>query len=92
MHKRAVRGIIPDEIIDRPKQGFGVPIDQWVNDKLRDRLRDTLTEPRTMQRGYVDPQYVHLLLDEHGRGRRDHATELWALFVLELWHRTFIED
>jgi hypothetical protein len=45
-----------------------------------------------MHRGYVEPQYVKLLLDEHERGRRDHATELWALFMLELWHRKFVDD
>lgn len=89
--KRAVQNFVPPEILNRPKQGFGVPIDQWLNDKLRDRLRDTLTEPRTMQRGYVEPQYVNVLLDEHARGRRDHASELWTLFVLELWHRTFVD-
>jgi len=89
--KRAVQNFVPPEILNRPKQGFGVPIDQWLNDKLRNRLRDTLTEPRTMQRGYVEPQYVNVLLDEHARGRRDHATELWTLFVLELWHRTFVD-
>lgn len=90
--KRAVRDIVPVEILNRPKQGFGVPIEQWINDQLRDRVRGTLTEPRTQQRGYIEPRYVNLLLDEHERGRRNHATELWALFVLELWQRTFIDS
>jgi asparagine synthase (glutamine-hydrolysing) len=89
--KRAVLDLVPPEILNRPKQGFGIPINRWINQQLRDRVRGTLTEPRTMQRGYVEPRYVHLLLDEHERGRRDHATELWALFMLELWHRAFIE-
>ena len=88
--KQAARDLVPLEIINRPKQGFGIPIDQWINEQLRERVRGTLTEPRTMQRGYVEPRYVNLLLDEHERGRRDHATELWALFMLELWHRTFV--
>jgi asparagine synthase (glutamine-hydrolysing) len=89
--KRAVRDLVPAEILNRPKQGFGVPIDQWINEQLRDRVRGTLIEPRTMQRGYVEPRYVNLLLDEHERGRRDHATELWTLFMLELWHRAFVD-
>jgi asparagine synthase (glutamine-hydrolysing) len=89
--KRAVRDLVPAEILDRPKQGFGIPIDQWINEQLRDRVRGTLTEPRTMQRGYVEPRYVNLLLDENRRGRRDHAGELWALFMLELWHRKFVD-
>ena len=87
--KRSMRDLVPPEILNRPKQGFGIPIDQWINEQLRERVRGTLTEPRTMQRGFVEPRYVNLLLAEHERGRRDHATELWALFMLELWQRTF---
>lgn len=89
--KRAVQDLVPAEILDRPKQGFGIPIDQWINQQLRERVFGTLTEPRTMQRGFIEPRYVNLLLEEHGRGRRDHATELWALFMLELWHRKFVD-
>lgn len=90
--KRAVRDLVPAEILNRPKQGFGVPIEQWINEQLRERVRGTLTEARTQQRGYIEPRYVNLLLDEHERGRRDHATELWALFMLELWQRTFVDS
>jgi asparagine synthase (glutamine-hydrolysing) len=89
--KAAVSGLVPPEILNRPKQGFGVPIERWINEQLRDRVRGTLTEPRSEQRGLIDKHYVKILLDEHERGRRDHATELWALFVLELWHRTFVD-
>src|SRR5438270_5404905 len=89
--KRAVADLVPAEILNRPKQGFGVPIKEWINRQLRERIRETLTEPRTMQRGYVEPRYVNLLLNEHERERRDHASELWALFMLELWHRQFVD-
>ncbi|MFN2454909.1 MAG: asparagine synthase (glutamine-hydrolyzing) [Pyrinomonadaceae bacterium] len=89
--KRAVRDLVPAEILNRPKQGFGVPIQQWINEQLRDRIHSTLTEPRTQQRGYVDLRHVNVLLDEHGRGRRDHSAQLWALFMLELWHRAFAD-
>jgi asparagine synthase (glutamine-hydrolysing) len=89
--KRAMADEVPAEILNRPKQGFGVPIKEWINRQLRARIRETLTESRTMQRGYVEPRYVNVLLNEHERGRRDHASELWALFMLELWHRQFID-
>lgn len=88
--KRAARGLVPDEILDRPKQGFGMPLQQWINHQLRDRIYETLTEPRA-KRGYINPRYVRLLLDEHRRQRRDHSRQLWALFMLELWHRKFEE-
>ena len=90
--KRAVHDLVPTEILNRPKQGFGMPIQQWINEQLRERVHSTLTEARTVQRGYVEARYVRLLLDEHERGRRDHSTELWALFMLELWHRTFVDQ
>jgi asparagine synthase (glutamine-hydrolysing) len=89
--KRAISDFVPAEILQRPKQGFGVPINQWINDQLRGRIRETLTESSASQRGYVEPRYVNQLLDEHERGRRDHSTQLWALFMLELWHRAFID-
>ncbi len=91
LFKRAVRDFVPAEILDRPKQGFGVPVDRWINDQLRERTRETLTEPRAEQRGYFDPRYIRTLLDEHERGRRDHSGQLWSLFMLELWHRAFVD-
>ncbi len=90
--KRAVRGLVPDEILDRPKQGFGVPIGEWINRELRERIRDTFADPRTRARGVFDPAYVDVLLDEHERGRRNHSNALWSLFVLELWQRAFADE
>jgi asparagine synthase (glutamine-hydrolysing) len=52
--RQAVRGIVPDEILDRPKQGFGVPINEWINSQLRERIRETLLEKRALERGYFD--------------------------------------
>ena len=89
--KRAVKDLVPAEILNRPKQGFGVPIQEWINQQLRSRIRDTLSDARTRQRGYIDSRYVSVLLDEHERGRRDHSMSLWALVMLELWHRQFLD-
>jgi asparagine synthase (glutamine-hydrolysing) len=89
--KRAIKELVPQEILNRPKQGFGVPVQEWINLQLRDRIHDVLSDTRTRQRGYLDSRYVNLLLDEHERGRRDHSTSLWALLMLELWHRQFLD-
>jgi len=90
--KRAVEDIVPAEILHRPKQGFGVPISEWINQELRQDIRDTFADPRTRQRGYFEASYVDLLLDEHERGRRDHSWALWALLILERWQRTFTDN
>jgi asparagine synthase (glutamine-hydrolysing) len=49
-------------------------------------------EPRTRQRGYIDYRYVDVLLNEHEQRRRDHSQGLWALLMLELWHRHFMDS
>jgi asparagine synthase (glutamine-hydrolysing) len=89
--KSAMRGLIPDEIINRQKQGFGVPIRRWFNNELRELLYDTLTDCRTRQRGYFNQKAVEEILEEHRRERRDNSTHLWGLLTLELWHRAFID-
>jgi len=90
--KRAVKDLIPDEIMTRPKQGFGIPIPKWINQELRGRIRDVLNDPLTRQRGYFNSSYVQLLLNEHERNRRDHSKALWTLFMLELWHRRYLDS
>jgi len=89
--KQAIEGIVPDEILNRPKQGFGVPIDRWINDQLKGRIHDTLRDSVTRHRGYLRGDYIDVLLNEHERGRRDHAPALWTILILELWFRTFID-
>lgn len=90
--KRAVRDLVPEEILDRPKQGFGIPLDRWINEQLRQRTRETLTQRRTRERGILNSAYVDKLLGEHERGRRDHSGALWTLLMLELWFRTFVDE
>jgi len=89
--KRALRGVIPDEIIDRPKMGFGVPIDHWFRHELRPLAEDVLLDQTARERGYFDPTVVARLLDEHVRGVARWHSQLWNLLMLELWHRTFID-
>ena len=89
--KQAVTGLVPDEILNRPKQGFGVPVQEWINQQLKERMVATLSDERTRQRGYVNSKYLDVLLDEHWRGRRDHSSQLWSLLMLELWHRQFVD-
>jgi asparagine synthase (glutamine-hydrolysing) len=89
--KLAERLGIPPEVLYRRKRGFSMPLVHWMRHELRDFLMAILTEPRTLQRGYMKPQAVRRLLDEHMRGRRNHTGALWLLLVFELWHRNFLE-
>ena len=87
--KEAVRGLLPAAIIDRRKQGFGVPLDVWFRGGLRDVFSDVLGSARTRQRGYFNPTFVDRVLEEHLTGKRDHSLRLWQLLVFELWHRQY---
>jgi asparagine synthase (glutamine-hydrolysing) len=89
--KKAMEGIVPHEILYREKQGFGVPINEWINLQLRDKIHETLSQTRTQQRGYFDKKYIQTILDEHHKNRRDHSYSLWILWMLELWHRQFVD-
>ncbi len=89
--RRAVRPLLPTEVVDRPKQGFGVPIDRWLREELRPLAHDVLLDSRTVARGYFHAPVVSRLLDEHARGARGWHHELWSLLVLELWHRMFVD-
>ena len=86
-----MEGIVPNEILYREKQGFGVPINEWINSQLKDRIHGILSEKRTLERGYFEPQYIKILLDEHSKNRRDNSHALWILWMLELWHRQFVD-
>jgi asparagine synthase (glutamine-hydrolysing) len=89
--KRALQGVLPDEILHRPKMGFGVPIDHWLRHELKDLAYDTLLSPRARARGYFRPEAVKRLLDEHTRGAAGWHYLLWTLLMLELWHRTYVD-
>ncbi|CAN5854369.1 amidotransferase 1, exosortase A system-associated [soil metagenome] len=90
--KKALEGIVPNEILYREKQGFGVPIGDWINLQLKDRIHSDLLEKKTLERGYFDEKYIKVLLDEHSKNRRDHSHALWILWMLELWHRQFVDN
>jgi asparagine synthase (glutamine-hydrolysing) len=89
--KHAMMPWLPNELITRQKQGFGVPLASWLRDELRDLSWDVLTDSTARSRGLFRPEAVASLLSEHGQGV-NHSTRIWALIQFELWHRNFIDD
>jgi len=90
--KDAVAPILPPEIIDRPKMGFGVPIEEWLRDGFAMYAREVLTSTEAKKRGLFRPEYTRKLLDEHTSGRRLHHTRIWAMLMLELWFVMWIDS
>ncbi len=89
--KRAVRDLVPPDVLRRPKHGFAVPTDPWLRSELQTFARETLLDDRTRARGYFDPRVVERLLTEHVSGRHVWEGQLWLLLNFELWHRTYLD-
>jgi asparagine synthase (glutamine-hydrolysing) len=90
--KLAARVGVPMEVLDRPKQGFALPLRHWMRNELKDLIMSVLLDSSTLQRGYFNPQGVRSLLDEHFQGRRDHSARIWRFLMFELWHRNFLAN
>jgi asparagine synthase (glutamine-hydrolysing) len=88
----AIRGIVPDEILDAPKRGFQPPVAEWFRDDLREYAREVLLDPAAVDRGYFRADAVSGLLDQHAAGLGDHSQGIWTLLLLELWHQEFVDS
>jgi asparagine synthase (glutamine-hydrolysing) len=89
--KDAVARLLPTEIVRRPKMGFGAPIDIWLRHEFLAMAQEVLLDPRAEARGLFRPGYAQRLLSEHRAGYRHHHPRLWAMIMLELWFRVWID-
>jgi asparagine synthase (glutamine-hydrolysing) len=88
--KQAMRGILPNGIIDRPKHGFAIPLGYWFRGKLGAYVRDLLLGESARRRGLFNASYIENLVAQHERGR-NLDLQLWTLISFELWARTFLD-
>jgi len=88
--KRAMRGILPDEIIDRPKRGFTVPLGRWFRSQLGNFVQEILLSETCRQRGIMNTAYIEQMVTRrHHRGDLD--IHLWTIISFELWCRIFLD-
>jgi asparagine synthase (glutamine-hydrolysing) len=89
--REAMKGLLPESILNRPKMGFPVPFAGWTRGAWNSVARDILLDRRARQRGILEPRAVDHLLRAHADGRTEGGDRIWTLLNLELWHRTFID-
>jgi asparagine synthase (glutamine-hydrolysing) len=87
----ALRGWVPDAVLDKRKQGFSVPLADWFRGDLANLVQDVLLDPGTRDRGYFREDEVRRMLDRHAARATDEAPRLWSLLMLELWHRELVD-
>jgi len=89
--KRVAEKYLPKDIIHRKKQGFGVPLEYWFKDGLRDYVHDVLFDTRTRERGIFRQREVEQLVRCYENGRGELASNIWILIVLETWCRLYLD-
>ena len=87
---RMIRSLIPANLIDRPKMGFGIPRAEWLRTGMKEMVIDTLTDTTATQRGWLNPIEVKKVIDIHMTGE-DKDNLLWPMLILELWARTWLD-
>jgi asparagine synthase (glutamine-hydrolysing) len=85
--RKALRHVLPPDILKRAKFGFRVPLARWLREDLREMVHDLLSDEAIKRHGYVRPEYVRWLVQAHEAGTRNFADQIYALLVLELWHQ-----
>jgi len=83
--KQAMKDVLPDTILNRKKEGFSIPMKNWLRRELQPLMRDLLSRERVARRGLFDPAVVEQLMNEHTEGRENHAHTLFPLMVFERW-------
>jgi asparagine synthase (glutamine-hydrolysing) len=89
--KETMRGKLPEDIIDRPKKGFGIPVSLWLKNELKDLCNDLLSKEAIESQGLFDYTYVEQLKQNHFKGRQNNRKELWNLMVFQLWRQNFLK-
>jgi asparagine synthase (glutamine-hydrolysing) len=88
--KQAARPLLPAQILDRPKKGFGIPVAKWLKAELRGPMLDLLSPERVRAAGLFEPATVERLVREHLDGRHDHRKLLWTLLMFEWWRESYL--
>lgn len=89
--RRALRGVVPDDILDAPKQGFSVPYSFWLRTSLKDYVKSVLFDPSIRQWGLFDERELAGRIDDHAHERRDNGFLLYKILNLALWYREYID-
>jgi asparagine synthase (glutamine-hydrolysing) len=89
--RAALRGWVPDAILDVPKRGFRLPVHEWFRNELHGYARDVLLDRASIDRGMFQPTSVEALIEDHANGSADNSQAIWTLLMFELWHREIVD-
>jgi asparagine synthase (glutamine-hydrolysing) len=82
---------VPKELLERPKQGFAIPMDKWLKNDLKPLLEKYLSEERIKKQGIFDEKYIKESLGGYLSGKSDSAYKFWFLLVFQMWYEKYFE-
>lgn len=88
--RKVLHRLVPRELLDRPKMGFGIPVNRWLRNELKPLLDEYLGEERIRREGFLLPGGVSRVVEEHLSGRQDHQYRLWVLLMFALWRERYL--
>ena len=88
--KKVLSGVLPDEIMNRQKMGFVIPVGRWLRKEIRETAEETLFNRRSDEKVFFNQKYVKWMWDQHLSGLRDFTQPLWALLIFQLWADRFM--
>ena len=89
--REAMKGLLPDSILNRSKMGFPTPLRRWFQSEFRPMLDEFVVGERALARGLFQPDFLRRLVQEHTAGSVDHTERLWTLVNFEMWQRQFLD-
>jgi asparagine synthase (glutamine-hydrolysing) len=89
--RRAMRDVLPAEVLRQPKAGFAAPVDYWLANDLREMVDDLLSEANICKRGLFRPEAVRRFVEEQRSGAEDRSMQIWQFLTLENWMRIFLD-
>lgn len=89
--RQSMKGILPDQILKRPKMGFPVPLASWFRGRFRSVIDEYVLSERALSRNIFDESYVRSTVERHQSGRENHSERLWTFINFEMWQRQFID-
>jgi asparagine synthase (glutamine-hydrolysing) len=89
--RRAMQGVLPEEVLRQPKAGFAAPTDYWLANELKEMTSDLLSKSQIRNRGLFRPEAIRKIVDEHRSGSQDWSMQIWQFLTLELWMQNFMD-
>lgn len=89
--KETFKEFLPEKIVNRGKMGFGIPVGRWFRNEWKEYFKSIVLSDRAVGRGYFRKEALENIYNEHVSGKRDHGYRMWALLMLELWHKIYCD-